>query len=257
VSRWLLISAIGTAMCGGCGRLGFASGGDAAVGSAGGSDAGSASPDGPTVPSCEGFDVCDQFEEANLAAIWTPYGAVTHSTVAHRGSGSVHFTVPALTAGMMGGSVIEETATFATGTPPFWLRIWVRFGAHAEPQNNLELASADQSVNGGLADYIFAEADRTTLYSQFDNGTSDLPVALPLDTWTCLIWHVAPNDGTMTLDGDLGSSSFTGVTNGTPALSVIELGPNLSATNVTVAQPSFEVWIDDVSVHHAAVTCAD
>jgi len=256
VSRWLLISAIGTAMCGGCGRLGFASGGDAAVGSAGGSDAGSANHDA-AAPSCAGFDVCDQFETADLAPIWTAYGAVTHSTLAHRGTGSVHFTMPALAAGMMGGAVIEETATFATGAPPFWLRAWVRFGAHADPHNNLELLSADQSVSGGLADYVFAEADKTTLYSQFDNRTSDLPVAIPLETWTCLIWHVVPDGGTMSLDGDLGTSTFTGVTNGTPTLSVIEIGPNLSATNVTVDQPAFEVWIDDVIVHHAAVTCAD
>jgi hypothetical protein len=249
VSRWLAISLI----CASCGRFGFGTELDA--GQHGGSDAGGSGDAGG--PSCAGFDVCDQFEAPALSSLWQTFGNVTHGTVAHRGTGSVHFEMPAIAAGTDGGAVIAETQTFAMGASPFWLRVWVRFGAHADVHNNLELLSADQSTAGGLADYVFAEADSTDLYSQFDNGTTQLPVPIPLNTWTCLIWRVDPNAGDMTLNGDLGSSSYSGVTNGTPPVSVIVIGPNLSGTNVTVDQPAFEVWIDDVIVNHAAVTCAD
>jgi hypothetical protein len=257
VPRWLAIAAI----CAGCGRFGFGadvdgghpgSGGGSDAGSAMGSDAGSGDQ-----PSCAGFDLCDQFEDPTLSPVWQTFGDVTHSTLAHRGTGSLHFAMPAVTAGSMGGALIAETETLAAGTAPFWVRVWVRFGAHADAQNNLELLSADQSTTGGLADYLFAEAASTDLYSQFDNHTSQLPVPIPLNTWTCLIWHVAPDDGAMSLNGDLGSSSYSGVTNGTPPISVIVLGPNLSSTNVVVDQPAFEVWLDDVIVNHTAVTCAD
>jgi hypothetical protein len=261
VSRWLAIAAICAAVCAGCGRFGFGteidgghlgSGGGSDGGSATGSDAGSGDQ-----PSCTGFDLCDQFEDPSLSPVWQVFGDVTHSTLAHRGTGSLHFGMPAITAGKMGGSLIAETQTFAGGAAPFWVRVWVRFGAHADVKNNLELLSADQSTMGGLADYLFAEANSTDLYSQFDNRTQPLPVAIPLNTWTCLIWYVAPDAGNMHLDGDLGSSSYSGVANGSPPVSVIVIGPNLSSTNVVVDQPAFEVWLDDVIVNHAAVTCAD
>jgi hypothetical protein len=257
VSRWLAIAAI----CAGCGRFGFGADVDAATGgSGGGSDAGSGSATGSDSgggPSCDGFDLCDQFEDSVLSSVWETYGAVTHSTLAHRGAGSVHFSVPAVAAGGMSGALIREKMTLGTATPAFWVRVWVRFGALADVQNHLEFLSADEFTGGGLGDYLFTEADSTDLYSQFDNHTAFLPMAIPLDTWTCLIWHVAPNDGVMDLDGDLGSSSFSGTTNGTPPISVIEIGPNLDPTNVAVDQSGFEVWVDDVIVHHAAVTCAD
>ena len=252
MSRALAIALI----CAGCGRFGFGTEVDAGNHGSDGGGSGSGSGDAGA-PSCAGFDLCDQFEDPTLATVWQSFGDVSHSTISHRGTGAVHFAMPALTAGSMGGALIAETQTFAAGTAPFWVRVWVRFGAHADPHNNLELISADQSTMGGLADYLFAEADSTDLYSQFDNRTSQLPVPVPLNTWTCLIWRVDPGAGDMSLDGDLGSSSYSGVTNGSPPLSVILIGPNLAATNVTVDQPAFEVWVDDVIVNHTAVTCAD
>ncbi|MEO6774916.1 MAG: hypothetical protein ABI467_18250 [Kofleriaceae bacterium] len=235
----------------GCGRIGFTADADARADAAAG-------PGGEAgTPSCAGFDLCDQFEDPVLGSVWTAYGEVSHATLAHRGSGSLHFVVPPIGAGGMAGALIAESTTFATGTAPFWVRVWVRFGAHADVQNHLELLSADQFAGGGHGDYLFAEADETALYSQFDDRTSALPVPIPLDTWTCLIWHVAPDDGVMDLGGDLGSASYSGITNGEPPLSILGIGPNLDPTNVAVDQPMFEVWLDDVIVHHAAVTCAD
>lgn len=253
MSRGLLIAAA----CAGCGRVGF--GGEIDARTSRGSDAGSAmGSDGAAPPSCAGFDICDQFEDATLAPIWQPVGAVAHTTtLAHRGTGALHLNVPAVAAGGQGGALIRETTIPGTGSPPFWVRIWVRVNGHAAPQNHLELISADQFTGGGLGDYLFAEADATALYSQFDNGIASLPAPIPLDTWTCLIWHVAPNDGTMHLDGDLGSSSYSGVANGNPPVSLIEIGPFFDPTNVAVDQAGFDVWLDDVIIHHAAVTCAD
>jgi len=251
VSRWLAI----TLLCTGCGRFGFSAGPDA---SGGGSDAGSAAgSDASSGPTCAGFDICDQFEDPALAPVWESSGNVSHDALAHRGTGALHLAVPGIAAGGTAGAIIRENMTLSAGTPEFWVRVWVRFGAHVEIQNHLELISADEFTGGGLGDYLFAEPDVTALYSQFDNKTSQLPVPIPLDTWTCLIWHVAPDDGKMTLEGDLGSTTYSGITNGDPPISVIEIGPNLDPTNVAVDQPAFDVWLDDVIIHHAAVTCAD
>jgi hypothetical protein len=40
-------------------------------------------------------------------------------------------------------------------------------------------------------------------------------------------------------------------------LKTVALGIGFAATNVNDAQPAIDMWIDDVIVHHAPVTCSD
>jgi hypothetical protein len=154
---------------------------------------------------------------------------------------------------------VTETATLAGTTTNFWIRAWVRLGALPVTGNSLELMSADQPSAPRFGDFVFVKRDETDVYSQFDDTVSAIPVPMPTDQWVCLVWHVgrSATTGTLDLSGDVGSTSRSATTDGTPALSVIALGPNFAATNVTAVQPSFDVWLDDVIIHHAAVTCAD
>lgn len=47
------------------------------------------------------------------------------------------------------------------------------------------------------------------------------------------------------------------ITDGTPLLSEMALGIGFSGTNVSVAQPLLDVWVDDVIVNNAPVACTD
>ena len=66
----------------------------------------------------------------------------------------------------------------------------------------------------------------------------------------------ATNDtGTITLTGELGSTSLNSTTEGDPALTNIVLGLHFAGTNVNSAQPRIDMWLDDVTIHHAAINC--
>src|SRR5277367_3347261 len=80
-----------------CGRLDFGAhvSGDGGNGGDGGDDgdAASASNDGSAAASClASYLLCDGFETAALASTWTvsPSGVSVDSTVAHRGTQSLH-----------------------------------------------------------------------------------------------------------------------------------------------------------------------
>jgi hypothetical protein len=75
------------------------------------------------------------------------------------------------------------------------------------------------------------------------------------------VWSVAPTasaTGTLDLTGDIAQPlHYAGATDGTPPIAEITLGLRFAPTNVTTAQPPLDLWIDDVIVDHAAVTCAE
>jgi hypothetical protein len=51
--------------------------------------------------------------------------------------------------------------------------------------------------------------------------------------------------------------TYHGATDGTPNLGNLIIGLQFASSNVTAPQPALDMWIDDVIVDHAAVTCAD
>ncbi len=262
MGRWLVIgvawaAGVASVACAGCGRVGF----DTRPGDHDTDEGGHGDASAPG--SCAGFDLCDRFETDQLAAVWTVAGTAVHDTTqAHRGSGSVHFTLPAVSPQNDAGSFLTETATLAgasTESTELWVRAWVRIGALPQAGNNLELLSLDQQGPPRFGDFVFVKSGETDVYSQFDDTVVAIPAAMPTNRWVCLIWHVVrnTNSGMLQLGGDLGSASLAATTDGVPAVSALALGPNFSKTNLTVAQPALEVWIDDVIVHHAALTCTD
>jgi hypothetical protein len=247
--RWVVVVVVvGVAACG---RIGF--GDDAPLDGPGDG----ATHDAPDLCS-PAWDLCDSFETGVLP-IWTVDPSMTRdTTVAHRGGASMHSMIPAINPNTEASSVMIENATLAGGAIPFWVRMWVR--AHGLPvaTNGLELAYAEQP-SGAFGDYLFEHAATIDVYTQFTDTGNQLALTLPDDTWTCLVWSVVPamTNGTISLDGDLGSVSVTGGTDGSVHIRPIAIGPHFSSTNVDVAQPPIEMWIDDVIVHHAQVTCTD
>jgi hypothetical protein len=65
--------------------------------------------------------------------------------------------------------------------------------------------------------------------------------------------------GSLTSSGDLAALTLPGVKtdSSTSPMTNLFLGMGFSSSNVPVAQPALDLWIDDVIVDAAPVTCAD
>lgn len=261
----------------GCGRYAFqtradAAGSGASDGPQGPSDGPrDAPPDGPPgidafeqTAACTGFAVCDSFETSTVQAPWTVgTGVAVDTTHAHRGMQSIHMQVPALTAGQDWYSQIGETATLSALVPPvtFYVRGWFYLDGLPVSTNRMELISIE-SMASSIGDYTFLHSDDTVLYTQADAKIQMSGVTAPLNTWFCIAMKITRN----TTTGQLAFTSdvippltLTNVitdSNSTP-VKLISLGIGFAGTNVFVAQPAFDLWIDDVIVDPNPVTCAD
>jgi hypothetical protein len=253
----------------GCGRFAFDTRGDAA-GSAAGSDAprGDAPIDSPLTAdafdeaaACTGFAMCDSFEAPSIAPAWTAgVGVSLDTTRAHRGTQSIHVHVPQIPANSSGYAQIGESQTLATLSADLWVRAWFFLPALPAPTNRMELISIEQN-GGGLGDYLFALATDARIYSQFDGMITMTPSPPPTNTWVCAVFHVvrSATSGQLDLAGDLGTLSLPGTItddSGKP-LHDLWLGIGFASGNVNATQPAIDVWLDDVIVNSAPVTCAE
>ncbi len=256
-----LALAVAVALGAGCGRVGFT-----ALGGGGGSGDGGATGDGKSgdgvapVTCLASYELCDSFETKTLAAVWTPSGTVAIDTnVAHRGTQSMHFHTPALAPGGNMYSTIAETATFASADATFYVRAYVLI--EAVPANNLDFIDAQQSTGSPLEDGLFLEPTGVAVYSQFANDVADTATPPVTGTWSCLMWQVTRatiGTGLEVLSGDQGMATLGGVqTDGVPAIEVMNFGIGFAGPSVLVAQPAFDLWLDDVIIASTALTCAD
>jgi hypothetical protein len=233
----------------GCGRVGFEIDG---TGDAHAADAPRAS--------CA-FDLCDGFEAETLdSSKWTVDPMVTRDpSVAHRGSASARMHVDALAANGTAAAMLAESRTLATSRE-LWVRGWFRLSALPADGNELEVIGLAQTVADAAVHSVFVRADQVgfTLQSGISASTS---IVLPAETWFCLVWHVrlSATDGALDLTGDLfeGPSATGGQTDTNPPIEVLRLGARFEPSQVTVNQPALDVWLDDVIVHSAPISCAD
>ena len=127
--------------------------------------------------------------------------------------------------------------------------------------NGLELLSSEQQVTPFIGDYVFVHRADTQVYSDFDHSVAMTTTTPPQDTWFCLVWQVVPSTsttGSLALSSDLFASIGTdAITDGASPIETVSLGPDFERVNVDVAQDPIEVWLDDVIVHSAPVTCDD
>lgn len=233
----------------GCGRLGFE------IDGAGDAHAG----DAPRAPCA--FDLCDGFEAETLdSSMWTVDPMVTRDTsVAHLGGASVRMHVDALAANGTATAMLAESRTLVSSRE-LWVRGWFRLSALPADGNELEVIGLAQTVADTAVHSVFVRADQAgfTLQSGISASTS---IALPTDTWFCLVWHakLSASDGAMDLSSDLfeGSSATGGQTDTVPPIAVLRLGARFEPAQVTANQPALDVWLDDVIVHSAPISCAD
>jgi len=156
-------------------------------------------------------------------------------------------------------ATVTETVTFGSGAP-FWVRGWFYLSALPAGGNGMELMRTTLAavLNG---DYVFSFAAQTTIYSQFANAMmATSPV--PATTWFCLIFNVVPSSttaGSLELSCDVPTTVLANTRTEAATMSLAELsiGMGFSSTNVVTSNPAIDLYLDDVIVHSAAVTCAD
>jgi hypothetical protein len=243
-----------------CGRIGFGvhPGDGGATGDVlSGEDA---TRDGPGLGCAPTFDICDDFEAAVIDPLtWMFDPNVTLDTAFGRsGSQSVRVHTAAFGPNQNRYTSLFETATLATATT-FWIRGWFWLSALPAAGNGMELITAERPGQGG--DYVFVFADRSSIYTQFDNASRSTPTTAPVGSWFCVVFKVVRSTattGSLEMSGDLGAQSLTDVrTDGAMPMTHLTLGVGFASTNTPSAQPELDLWIDDVIIHTAAVTCAD
>jgi hypothetical protein len=257
--RWpalLLLSA--------CGRVGFTATGDGALGGdGGGDDAGDAADSGSDGPafSCAGFDVCDDFEGPIDPTWLVDPGVSLDTTITHRGGQSARMHMTALAVGQQGAARIWESVTLSPVPAETWIRAWMRMSAIPDGTNRLEMISIERNGGGGAADYVFVHSGLVEVYVEPQGAVMPSSGSVATDSWFCLVFHVVFSttaNGSLDVSGDFAAGINGTITNnGSMPVDMIGVGPYFSGTNVLVAQPAFDVWVDDVIVHGSPVTCAD
>jgi hypothetical protein len=251
---WARALVAATVALAGCGRVGFRALADGAR--APGSDA---SGDG-TAPCSALHELCEDFEETQLdTQVWTqvvPIASID-TTRAHTGSASLHVQTPAFSSGGVASAFIGERKTPLLEGSPFYVRVWTYL--EAQPVNNMSYVTA--STTADLEDGFFIEDGNVSIYTQFANNNVDTITPAPLGTWFCALWTVTPDagsGGSMYLSGDAGSLMLTDLpTDGSPGLSELEFGINFSTSTDGTPQPLLDLWIDDIIVDKAPLTCEE
>jgi hypothetical protein len=208
------------------------------------------------------FALCDTFDDAALdTSKWNVAGIIERDTaIKHRGSSSLRMTTPSVAASTEAHAYIWHQGAPITTSSTIWMRAWMRTDALPAGTNAVEMIALQQA--SALGNYVFVHAADTRLYDQFDNMSAQAGVAPPTDTWFCMVWKVVLSTsatGLSAFSSDvIPAMTVTGsITQGTPAIDVVAFGPYFAPTNVDVAQPGVSVWVDDVIVHTAQLTCND
>jgi hypothetical protein len=245
--RWLVL----TLACG-CGRFGFGASIDAHNGDV----------DGESVPACKpSYELCDGFEGVDFDPVWTTssHNISLDSTIAHRGGQSMHVFSDPVAAGNGGEFSLDETTTLALNDPTFYVRAYVRLSA--QPLNHMRVINAAQMSTAPNEDGVFVNPGEMTVFSQFSELTQSTNESPPTNSWFCVLWTVhrsTTNGGSLTLAGDPPMINLSNTpTDGTPPISILGFGIEFSATTQLVDEPRVDVWIDDVIVANAPITCAD
>jgi hypothetical protein len=262
--RWhaVLMAVLVTATIG-CGRFGF----ERSDEDAGDSDAKGDGMlgDGPRadVAAACAFDLCDGFETPTLdTSLWTVFGNVTRDTSQfHRGAASMRMHVDARNVGQSGFSILSETRTFSTSPSTVWVRAWLRFASLPAGSNGMELVAL-QAMSPDEGVYVFLNSGDLELYNQLTGASTSNGTTPPLDTWFCIVWKIVlstTNTGSLDMTSDVvpGITMSNVQTDSSPRLQMLSFGAGFASGNVNVAQPAFDMWLDDVLVDTNALTCTD
>jgi hypothetical protein len=223
-------------------------------GTAIGSDAG-------VEPAClASYAICDGFEGSELEPVWTvSSNATLDATVAHRGVQSLHVHTDAIAANDGVNLGVVESSTFGDAAAPIYIRAFVRLGSI--PVDHMGVIEVSQTATGAPnTDGVFETATGLVVYSQFTETSYETMFQPALDAWTCLVFEIiraADSTGKLTLTGDDSGELDNVQTDGTPPLGALQLGIAFANSTDTDFQPALDLWIDDVIVANALVSCTD
>jgi hypothetical protein len=206
------------------------------------------------------YQLCDDFEAPALASGWTPSatGVSLDSTVSHTGTSSVHFRTPFLGPNIGDTARLTETATIALGTSVY-VRAFMRFGALPAVNNYGPILSVAENV-GDFEDSVLLRATSLDIYNQWSDTAASNGAAPPLDTWLCVLWSVTratTTTGAITLGGDLAPATLANVQTDGPPLTWLVVGITFYAPEQPSSQPAIDLWVDDVLVSDAPLSCTD
>jgi hypothetical protein len=243
----------------GCGRFAFdpRALGDGSVGDGAGDGSGDGAGDAAELVCLGSYDVCDGFEGSTIDPLWMPDPMITIDTTrAHSGASSAHVHTPAFGVGMDSYTLLAEEMTLMTAST-LWIRSWLWLSALPAGANGLELVAAQTPGAGG--DYLFVFSDQTHVYSQYAGLNDVSPVTVPTGVWFCAVFKIVratTPTGSLEASGDVPLLVLpNAATDGVPPLQYITIGLGFAGTNVVVPQPALDLWIDDVIIDDAPVTC--
>jgi len=243
---------LAVASCVGCGRIAF----DNARGDGGGSDA-----DNPDAASaCPGLVLCEGFEDPTLASYWDPQGTFERDTgVFNRGGASMRFTTPILGPNIGSRSSITQYMTFEETPNTIYVRAFVRASGTPANNNQFPVMLISEPTNG-FENSLYVRSSTLTVYNQWSDTSSSSNMALPTNTWLCVLWSVTRSTtatGGISLAGDVAAASLSNVvTDTTPPLASMSFGIILYAALQPQNPPSLQLWIDDILVDDAPLSCA-
>lgn len=210
--------------------------------------------------------LCDGFE-AGIAPFWTLHqrtGTLTADTTRfYRGNHSLHIHVDSVDAGADNSDTrLSEQSTLSNQPADVYVRAFYYLPSPTVV-NPVQLFSMNQLMTPFSGVGVVLQADGTLAAFDTVSGQTfaSSSTALPLDRWTCLTWHVHLDTNDLgvvevALDGKpIAMLHLTQATQTTPAEGEVSVGALFVAP--TMANPTTDVWIDEVAIGTAPIGCAD
>jgi hypothetical protein len=204
---------------------------------------------------------CEDFETATLDTnVWTTIGTANlDTTVQHRGKSSIHLRTKAVSAGTEINTQIIEKVSFQklTGSQ-FWVRVWLLATKAPAANNLMRFIAAEQGADPYFGVGAFASSSVLHIENWVSNLTQDSFTPPTFNGWVCYemqVLLISGPGGVVTLSAmdQPVVPPVVGKNQPNPPLGQISLGAYM--TQATVAQPAYDVWIDDVIVDDQQIGC--
>jgi hypothetical protein len=229
---------------------------------ANGDGRGDACTGGTSCASLTTVPFCDDFEAGFSTSRWRVSKSNASAVVevnsdarfVHRGTQSLHLLLPPVPLGGGGDVDISEIATFSTfaDATSFWVRAWMWLPHSTFGSDEARIFVADAMNTQGIG--ISVATDHTTMGSWVPPGGYVKGAPPGYGEWTCYVWRV-DLAGALSLSGTEVPILGPLMTPVQPAEKLSELGIGIFFANTTVAQPSFEMYLDDVFMDTQPITC--
>lgn len=212
--------------------------------------------------------LCESFEAPLLGVTWSRLGDVTpHDTTrAHCGSGSLRVRTPAVAANAQDGVAIQTDQLLRDPrlSGGFYSRAWVYLPSAADLVgfNYFTLLEVRQAADPFLGAGVQINRDQSTLVNWTATPAAFVGsgAAFPRDTWTCVEWQIVFGKGTGATNVWIGGAEKPTIaldatdTAPTPAYADVLLGAFVGTGGE--AQPSFDLYVDDVAFDDKRIGCA-